>query len=1116
MAYLTTCARSHIATVLLAAVASAALLSPAAPAFADDTAGLVTVSLSGSTAMRNFTVNAGFSQLTPGTSITIGGVTYTAPNTPTTAFQLAPTAPPASPNHTPGGTYADLFRIEWHEQGSVEGINELIYSQINGIAQPSATSGNPTWVNRNSTKTGLNGWTLAQQNAVQMAISDVNHVQGYAIAGTPNLHATPTSSGYGLGNPALPAVSTSAFVTGTNTSAKSYSLFDQHILDMPAAKFGSGDWNTAGVDNAQSTQVAVTATTFAANPGTGLSQINRTDAQWLQSASRLQNGAEFNFASRDVNSGTRNVAANNTGVDPSWAVGKNDSGNGNANDATTTQISLNPNGLTFSNKTAGGGQLRPTVQINRMAVGTLGLSDVFSSAKNNSSSSPLRALAYSDSADGSTPAVIVSAQSIVDGTYALWQNQTYVTLKDPSHAANIPVGTSWADATDAQTGILGDSSDQAVAQLRANVLYGAQNFNSVATYSNPGDALLGLGFIPKQLMSVTKTVDGVNTSSANPNLSTSDQALFLAGSYPANSFNVKDPTLVTTGASSVYGKNGTSQYTTPTQGNITITTKNYLFANFNAQTTDGGVTYTGTRDLAAIKTALAAQAAMGSDTTYNTGAANSTVVYTNANGVAFTKGDLIVMGDTLSRGKFDGKDLYNMAHGMALSNSTSTDNLTTGDYRTGILRKNAALDYLHTNANTQQKAAAAATLTVVAVGTQAAPVTPALPAGAVLISTYDSITGTSADLTKNSVVRTVTYTYDSTGLNAFNKADTTHDGLVDLNDALAVDNFNGQDFTNLNQQLAATVTTDGQVRSINLTNMVLADGRTTVNASDLAAVNSQLTGTGNSKWFAGTQVKTGSGTLNYARTGGTVVIDPNAKLQLTSGSLQVTGTVDPFTDNSTGFGTTGNKLALTVGGGTNSARLSVNASVSFGTAQVDIEKSGSVVITAGATQDSVRSLIHTGKFTSVAHAASQGLGYLSAADYNVLNPSDLLPAGSIITRYTWLGDADLDGKITGVDFAQIDAAYLSHNFSTGTNAHWINGDFNHDGLITTVDFALLDAAFTAYTNGGSLALARVTADSQRFGSEFVAAYDAALASVPEPTSLALLGVGAVALLRRRK
>ena len=62
------------------------------------------------------------------------------------------------------------------------------------------------------------------------------------------------------------------------------------------------------------------------NPGTGLTQVDRTDAQWLETTGRLQNGASFNMTTRDVNSGTRNVAALETGIDPTWAVGANDDG----------------------------------------------------------------------------------------------------------------------------------------------------------------------------------------------------------------------------------------------------------------------------------------------------------------------------------------------------------------------------------------------------------------------------------------------------------------------------------------------------------------------------------------------------------------------------------------------------------------------------------------------------------------------------------------------------------------------------------------------------------------------------------------------------------------------
>jgi len=110
---------------------------------------------------------------------------------------------------------------------------------------------------------------------------------------------------------------------------------------------------------------------------------------------------------------------------------------------------------------------------------------------------------------------------------------------------------------------------------------------------------------------------------------------------------------------------------------------------------------------------------------------------------------------------------------------------------------------------------------------------------------------------------------------------------------------------------------------------------------------------------------------------------------------------------------------------------------------------------------------------------------------------------------------NMDGKITTVDYAQIDAAYLSGLYTT-SGALWINGDTNHDGVIDLTDFANIDAAFTIYSGGGYVALARVAEDAARFGDAFTAAYDAALASVPEPASLSLLVLGAGCLLGRRR
>jgi len=113
----------------------------------------------------------------------------------------------------------------------------------------------------------------------------------------------------------------------------------------------------------------------------------------------------------------------------------------------------------------------------------------------------------------------------------------------------------------------------------------------------------------------------------------------------------------------------------------------------------------------------------------------------------------------------------------------------------------------------------------------------------------------------------------------------------------------------------------------------------------------------------------------------------------------------------------------------------------------------------------------------------------------------------------YAGDTQLNGTVTASDFAQMDANYL-----LGTsNLSWLQGDFDGDGKVTANDYALADAGYIAYTHNGALADARVAADTARFGAGFTAAYDAALVAegVPEPASLALLGLGAAVLLRRR-
>jgi fibronectin-binding autotransporter adhesin len=115
-----------------------------------------------------------------------------------------------------------------------------------------------------------------------------------------------------------------------------------------------------------------------------------------------------------------------------------------------------------------------------------------------------------------------------------------------------------------------------------------------------------------------------------------------------------------------------------------------------------------------------------------------------------------------------------------------------------------------------------------------------------------------------------------------------------------------------------------------------------------------------------------------------------------------------------------------------------------------------------------------------------------------------IPATDVDVKYTYYGDANLDGTVDGSDYSLIDG----HNGLT-SGGTWQTGDFNYDGKVDGSDYSLIDNAFNQQGSGG---LATAMNDVATNTSEIASGS----AAVPEPASLGLLGIGALGLMNRRR
>jgi hypothetical protein len=131
-------------------------------------------------------------------------------------------------------------------------------------------------------------------------------------------------------------------------------------------------------------------------------------------------------------------------------------------------------------------------------------------------------------------------------------------------------------------------------------------------------------------------------------------------------------------------------------------------------------------------------------------------------------------------------------------------------------------------------------------------------------------------------------------------------------------------------------------------------------------------------------------------------------------------------------------------------------------------------------------------------------GFTSSFDGNSTS------SGDVLIKYTYYGDANLDGKVDSADYTLIDNGFLSRTSSSPLTG-WYNGDFNYDGVINGSDYTLIDNAFNSQ---GAQILTAISSPAAIATAQVAAA--GATSSVPEPAAIALAATASLALLARRR
>ncbi|HYO09492.1 MAG TPA: SdrD B-like domain-containing protein, partial [Tepidisphaeraceae bacterium] len=129
-----------------------------------------------------------------------------------------------------------------------------------------------------------------------------------------------------------------------------------------------------------------------------------------------------------------------------------------------------------------------------------------------------------------------------------------------------------------------------------------------------------------------------------------------------------------------------------------------------------------------------------------------------------------------------------------------------------------------------------------------------------------------------------------------------------------------------------------------------------------------------------------------------------------------------------------------------------------------VVRDGGAVSVAGSTYNGVAGLIAAGRVlgsqtSSLAPAARAALAAATASEVLAIAPGDTatwqgetVSGSAVLIKHTYVGDADLNGKITGDDYFAVDSHVASLN-----PWGWWRGDFDHNARIDGDDYFLIDS-----------------------------------------------------------